>query len=247
MDDPCCITPDWPYSDRVQVLTTTRVGGVSLGPYRSFNLADHVGDEPDSVITNRRRLHQMIGERPVQWLHQVHGTGLIRAGSESAQQTVEADAAWTDEAGLALAVLTADCLPVVLVDASFTGAAIIHAGWRGLVDGIFENALVSLPFERCFAWVGPGIGPAHYQVGMEVLSRVEALGSVADGVILQSELSGSGKGYLDLFKLAERQLQGLGVEEVYCERLCTWENADLYSYRRDGVTGRMASMVWLGD
>jgi YfiH family protein len=252
VDDADWLIPEWPYANRVQVMTTTRAGGASLGPYRSFNLADHVADEPDRVASNRKRLQRSIGERPVQWLQQVHGTRVIRAGSDSVKQIVEADAAWTDEVGLALAVLTADCLPVVVVDESFTGVAIIHAGWRGLVDGILGKTLASFPFKGCFAWIGPAIGPSRYQVGAEVLDRVEGLGSVARGVI---QLHGSSdspdrsarKGYLDLFKLAEQQLHELGVEEVYCERLCTWEHADLYSYRRDGITGRMASMVWLVD
>ncbi len=237
------ISPGWSYAERVCVVTTTRSGGSSMDHYRSFNLATHVGDDALDVAENRRRLRRAIGGLPIHWLRQVHGNRVIRAGAQTVGQDREADAVWTDEPQVALAVLTADCLPVVLVDRQFRGVAIAHAGWRGLVGGVLGRTLEAFPFQDCVAWIGPGIGPGAYEVGAEVLSAVETLGSVAEGVIVRGR--SASKGHLDLFKLAEQQLRHLGVEEVWCDRLCTVQAEKLYSYRQLGVTGRMASLVWL--
>ena len=238
------IRPDPVFPERVQVATTTTTGGVSRGPYESFNLAQHVGDDPVDVAENRRRLVQSLGGLPVQWLNQVHGGEVVQAHKATANQVFEADGAWTEESGLVLAVLTADVLALVLIDGKFEALAIAHAGWRGLVDGILEQTLAAFPGNDCFAWIGPGIGPGAYEVGSEVTDAVMALRPEAGAALLPGDRAG--KSYLNLSALAEMQLKREGVE-VYCDGLCTSQASDLYSYRRDGVTGRMATMVWLPE
>ena len=155
----------------------------------------------------------------------------------------EADGAWTRERGLAIAVLTADCLPIVLVARGFDALAVVHAGWRGLAGGVLAAACERLPGAPGSAWIGPGIGASRYEVGSEVLAEVRALGPYVEASIRQGVRSG--KGYLDLAGLATLQLRSLGVLEVYCDRSCTADTPGLYSYRRDGVTGRMATLAWL--
>jgi len=236
------ITPEWPYRDRVQVLTTTRLGGVSRPPYESLNLADHVGDERQDVMENRRRLQTALDDRSVCWLQQVHGNHVVRASAGTGAPP-RADAMWTQERELVLAVLTADCLPVVVLDKQGGSVAVVHGGWRGLAAGILSSACAALPGSDLAAWIGPGIGPEHYEVGADVLEPIKALGSFAVPALLQGKREG--KGYLDLFTLATLQLAQLGIEEVYCERRCTAQSLELYSYRRDGRTGRMATLAWL--
>jgi len=237
------IEPVWPYADRIRIFTTTRSGGVSRPPFDSFNLGDHVGDSPGSVLENRRRLSSLLGDRSVHWMNQVHGTDVVRASGQptDSRGAPRADGIWTSETGLALGVLTADCLPVVLVNESFSACAVAHGGWRGLVGGVLAATLEALPGSGHIAWIGPGIGPDAYEVGEEVIEAVRQSGVASDGAIIP----GPGKSHLDLFSLAERQLAALGVDEVYCERICTHRSSDLYSYRRDGETGRMATMAYL--
>ncbi len=230
----------WPLADRIRVLTTLRQGGVSTGAYEGFNLATHVGDDPRSVAGNRQQLQTLLGGMPVQWLDQVHGTDIIEAKPET---TPEADGAWTDQRGVVLAILTADCLPVVLADAAGTALAAVHGGWRGLVGGVLEAAVASLPSTPTHAWLGPAIGPDHYEVGPDVLDGVRDLGYPEEGLIAAA--LEPGKGYLDLFTLAERKLRELGVASIHGERWSTWDTARFYSYRREGQTGRMATLAWL--
>lgn len=236
------IEPAWPYSDRVLAFTTTRDGGVSRPPYDSFNLADHVGDDPSAVRENRRRLATHLGGRPVCWLDQVHGTTVLEA-ARPWPEPPRADALWTRETGLGLAVLTADCLPVVLVARDFSAAGIAHGGWRGLVGGILGEVVRAMPGAGWIAWIGPGIGPDAYEVGEDVLSAVRALPLPVEGAIRPGRRPG--KGWLDLPTLASLQLESLGVEEIHRDGRCTFASEDLYSYRRDGETGRMATVVAL--
>jgi YfiH family protein len=237
------IRPGWAHAGRVAVVTSTRHGGVSLPPYDSLNLAEHVGDAQLAVAENRRRLLAEIGERPVQWLRQVHGTRVVAADGGSTAGIPEADGAWTSERGVAVAVLTADCLPIVLVARGFEALAVVHAGWRGLAGGVLAAACESLPGAPGSAWVGPGIGAARYEVGGEVLAEVRALGPYAEASIRPA--ADPGKGYLDLAGLATLQLRSLGFSDVHCDRSCTADTPSLFSYRRDGVTGRMATLAWL--
>ncbi len=250
------IEPRWPYENGPRVLTTLRTGGVSAPPFDSFNLADHVGDSDDAVLENRRRLDHLLGHLPVQWLNQVHGTKVVEAsaggvsladGLPSADRVPEADGVWTAEQGRVLAVLTADCLPVVLTDHSFQVLAVVHGGWRGLVAGVLAEACAALPVPATIAWLGPAIGPDVYEVGEEVLDAVLAGHPYSEPAVRnrRAGVKGGGKGYLDLFALAELQLKSLGIREVYSERLSTWDTGRFYSYRKEGQTGRMATLAWL--
>lgn len=234
------IEPRWSYGNRLRVLTTLRTGGVSAPPFAGFNLAGHVGDNDRDVLENRRQLNELLGHLPVQWLNQVHGTTVVPASLDGVP---EADGVWTAERGTVLAVLTADCLPVVLTDHSFQALAVVHGGWRGLVAGVLAEACAALPVPPTIAWLGPAIGPDLYEVGAEVLEAV--LTGHPEAAPAVRNRNAAGKGYLDLFTLAERQLKSLGIREVYSERQSTWDTRRFYSYRREGPTGRMATLAWL--
>ncbi len=235
------IRPDWPAPSTVRAVVTTRRGGVSLPPFDTFNLGAHVGDDPAHVAENRRRLSEALAlpQEPA-WLTQVHGTQVVRA-----EEAGEADAVWTNQIGPVCAILTADCLPVLFCDEQGTRVAAAHAGWRSLVGGVLEAtvAAMDVPGERIMAWLGPAIGPTCFEVGEEV--RAEFLAR-DDGAEACFHPSPQGRWLADLYALARRRLTACGVQAVYGGGLCTYRDADLfYSYRRDGRTGRMASLIWL--
>jgi YfiH family protein len=238
------IPADWRAPRNVIAHTTTRQGGVSTGAYASLNLGDHVGDDPETVARNRALLREALrlpGE-PV-WLKQVHGTEVVDAATATAG--VAADGAWTDRRGVVLAILTADCLPVFLCDKAGTRIALLHAGWRGLVDGVIEAGVRALgvPAGELLAYLGPAIGPAGYEVGDEVREAFTSRDPRAGIGFLPR---GNGRWAADLYGLAQRRLHALGVVEVsYRDRCTCGEPEVFYSYRRDGVTGRMASLMWL--
>ena len=234
-----------------QAFTTTCSGGVSKGAYAGFNLAAHVGDSKAAVARNRDMLGQRLGVQSVQWLNQVHGTVCLRSDLTTTPAPLEADAAWTEQPGVVLAVLTADCLPVVFCRRHGGAIAIAHAGWRGLVAGVLRNVLHALPGECSdyLAWIGPAIGVDAYQVGEEVADGVREMddAGVRPDRYLSPNNAQTGKYQLDLAGLATQQLFYLGVAEVSCERICSYGDRRFYSYRREGITGRMATVVWLAD
>ena len=235
------IRPDWPAPANVHALVTTRSGGVSGGPYASLNLGDHVGDVPAAVVTNRRRLRDSLPADPT-WLRQVHGIRCVDAAQTPPDS--EADAAWTNAPGVVCAVLTADCLPVLLCDDAGTVVAAAHAGWRGLAAGVIESTVRSMnvPGERLIAWLGPAIGPQRFEVGDEVRARFAAHDPQAASAFIPH---GEGKWLCDIYRLARQRLAALGVCRLAGADFCTVRDADrFYSYRRDGVTGRMASLIW---
>lgn len=239
------LEPDWPAPARVRACVTTRAGGVSRGPFASFNLADHVGDDPAAVAHNRAALRRALAlaTEPC-WLRQVHGTRVIEAARAAPGET--ADGAWTDRPGLVCAVLTADCLPVFLCDRAGTRVALLHAGWRGLAAGIIEAGVdaLALPPERLLAWLGPAIGADAYEVGDEVRQAFLARDRRAADAF---RLGVRGRWQLDLYAAARQCLAAQGVGAIHGGTYCTARQADLfYSYRRDGSTGRMASLIWLG-
>jgi YfiH family protein len=247
------IRPAEPLGAGIHALTTTRDGGVSRAPFDTLNLGDHVGDAPTAVDENRRRLGMATGCQRIQWLQQVHGTRCVRASLATAGQVPEADAAWTDVAGLGLAVLTADCVPVVVCAPAAGIVGIAHAGWRGLVGGVLEALIGALPVGagELVGWLGPAIGPAHYQVDG---SLVEAVAALPDGAALVGRVVGSdpapGRYRLDLFQLATELLARAGVARVTCDRISTFADGRCYSHRRataaGSTTGRMATVVWRG-
>jgi YfiH family protein len=234
------ITPDWPAPAGVRAVSTLRVGGVSAGPFASLNLGDHVGDGPSRVAENRHRLRAALAlpADPL-WLNQVHGIEVVRADSPD---TREADAAWTAARGVVCAVMTADCLPILLCDRQGTRVAAVHAGWRGLANGVVEAAVSVLDAPDPLAWLGPAIGPEAFEVGEEVRQVfIERLGDSSDAF-----RPANGKWRADLYTLARRVLHRAGVTAVHGGGYCTHSDpARFFSYRRDGQTGRMASLIWL--
>ena len=238
------IVPDWPAPVRVRALSTTRSGGVSRAHFASMNLALHVGDDPQDVAENRRRLQKRIGV-PVAWLEQVHGREVTEADPAA---TPVADALLTRRAGLACAVMTADCLPVLLCDRAGSVVAAAHAGWRGLAAGVLEATVerMATPPEELLAWIGPAIGPAAFEVGEEVRAAFVGQHAGAEAAFVPG--SHTGKWLADLGRLARQRLARLGVEAVYGDASCTHADAGrFYSHRRDGRGGRMATLVWLAD
>lgn len=240
--EPTVIVPDWPAPANVRALVTTRAGGVSLAPYGSFNLATHVGDAVEAVAENRARLRRILPAEP-RWLEQVHGVTV--ADADRPAVVPRADAAVAREVGVVCAVLTADCLPVLFCDdtGSVVGAA--HAGWRGLAAGVLEATVARMGVSPAslLAWLGPAIGPAAFEVGGEVREAFLRIDPGADVAFVSA--AAPGKWMADLFGLARRRLMRAGVARVYGGGLCTYADAtSFYSYRRDGVTGRFASLVW---
>lgn len=237
------ITPDWPAPKRVRAVTTTRAGGVSRPPYDSLNLGDHVGDDPAAVATNRRRLQQALG-LPAQpgWLKQVHGNCPVDAATHPAGG--EADAVYTRRAGLVCAVMTADCLPLLLCDRQGSVVAAVHAGWRGLLNGVIERSVGRMGAPQALlAWMGPAIGPQAFEVGDEVRRAFVAADAASAAAFRPSD---SGRWLADIYALARGRLARCGVTAVSGGEYCTYSQPErFYSYRRDGRTGRMASLIWL--
>jgi YfiH family protein len=237
------IYPETALHERVMAFTTTRAGGFSQPPYHGFNLAAHVGDDPHAVQTNRQTLMAVTGLRQIQWLDQVHGTGVVKVDHESLASVPAADAAWTDLSGVGLAILTADCLPVVLAadDGSVVGVA--HAGWRGLLGGVIERLLQAMPGGpgNYSAWVGPAISQPAYEVGEEIAEEVRRQSS--GKTLIRGRAAG--KFQLDLPGLAMAKMADLGVPARSSCGICAFADARTYSYRRDGTTGRMATLAWL--
>ena len=245
MDASSLIAADWPAPANVQALATTRVGGVSAPPFDTLNLAAHVGDDPAAVAENRSRLVRAAGlPAEPRWLSQVHGCRVVDA--DAAAAGCEADAASTDRPGVVCAVLTADCLPVLFCDAAGTRVAAAHAGWRGLAGGVLEAAVAGFGGGEVLAWLGPAIGPDAFEVGPEVRAAFVDRDRAAEAAFRPGR---EGRYWADLYTLARQRLAAAGVTTVSGGGLCTYHDAErFYSYRRDGQTGRMASLVWLeGD
>ncbi|GAB1233731.1 peptidoglycan editing factor PgeF [Ferrigenium sp. UT5] len=238
-----CLVPDWPAPSQVKALQTTRHGGVSTAPYDTLNLGLHVGDDPVRVNQNRMRLAPLMPSEPV-WLEQVHGT--VVANADAAACRVVADACIARRRGSVCVVMTADCLPVLLcaADGSVVGAA--HAGWRGLCDGVIEATVTAMGIapHNLIAWLGPAISQAHFEVGEDVRAAFVAhRAQAAEAFIAQAE---PGKYRADLYLLARQRLHALGVNRIFGGGQCTFGDRDrFFSYRRDGVTGRMGTFIWL--
>ncbi len=231
---------------------TVTTGGVSSGIYAESNMALHVGDDASAVNENRRVLQQLLGYRQVQWLNQVHGNHCIEApfadvGAPPEVPLVapEADASWTTQTGLALAVLTADCVPVLLWSEQTTAIAAVHAGWRGLQQEILQQAMAAIgePLSQLCAWIGPCISARHYEVGEDVWGHFKA----AYPACMSAHPEQQSKRLLDLPAIAQAQLHRAGIKQVYQSDWCSFADPRFYSYRlsavRGGETGRMASII----
>jgi YfiH family protein len=235
------LRPHWPDAPAsVRALATTRDGGASTGPYAGLNLGTHVGDAAARVAANRARLAALLPSAPV-WLTQVHGCAVVDAAQGGAP---EADAAIASQAGVVCAVLTADCLPVLLCDRAGGVVGAAHAGWRGLANGVIERTVEAMRARGgadITAWLGPAIGPFSFEVGEDVLAAFAHL----PGASADFAPRGNGKYLADIYALARKALAGCGVDSVAGGEWDTVRDPRFYSYRRDGVTGRMASLIWL--
>lgn len=235
------LIPDWPAPAGVKACTTTRAGGVSLTPFDSLNLGDHVDDQPQAVAENRRRLSEHFGIAPA-WLQQVHGVAVAHADPS---MVATADASWSATAGVACAVMTADCLPALFCNRAGTRVAAAHAGWRGLAAGVLEATLDSLdtPCAEVLVWLGPAIGPQRFEVGPEVREAFVAQLPAAEQAFVPS--ANAGRFMADIYQLARLRLAACGVTAVYGGGYCTVSDPRFFSYRRSPRTGRFASLIWL--
>lgn len=235
---------DWPAPSNVRTLITTRRGGVSQGVFAGLNLGAHVGDRPANVAENRRRVQAAV-PLPLAYLEQTHGNRVV-AAADSVAAPIHADAAFDRSGQTACAVMTADCLPVLLCDRAGSVVAAAHAGWRGLAGGILQNtvAAMQVPPLEIMAWLGPAIGPDAFEVGRDVWEAFcLPLGHAAEAAFQDI---GNGKYLADIYALARLVLQREGIGQIYGGDHCTvLERDTFFSYRRDGQTGRMLSAIWL--
>ncbi len=240
------ITPNWLTPPQVKAYTTTRYGGYSHPPYDGFNLADHVGDDAKTVAENRLALSQALNlpNKPI-WLKQIHGNQVVTANVDNSH--CAADAAFTTMPGHICVILTADCLPVLFCDRAGSRVAAAHAGWRGLANGILETTLqrLNLSPQEILVWLGPAIGSQAFEVGDEVRNCFIDFLPQAEEAFKPSR---ENHWLADIHKLARQRLTHQGVTAIYGDDYCTYTNAEqFYSYRRDKVTGRMASLIWLEE
>ena len=238
------IVPQWPAPSRVRAASTTRTGGASGEPWASLNLADHVADDGEAVRRTRSLLRQALAlpEEP-RWLVQRHGRRVVAAGDGAAGAA--ADGMVARAAGAVCAVLTADCMPILICDRDATVVAALHAGWRGIAAGIVEAGVHAAgPAARLMAWLGPAIGPERYEVGPDVRDAI--LAGDPDTEDAFRPAPSPGKWHADLERIVRRRLERSGVGSVHGGGRCTAGDPDrFFSHRRDGVTGRMATLIWL--
>ena len=239
------IVPGWPAPPNVRAVCTSRAGGVSVAPYDTLNLGDHVGDDPAAVRRNRQLFGDALGARPV-FLAQVHGVQTVAVSLETPDGTT-GDGCVTEHKGVACTIMVADCLPVLLTDARGTAVGAAHAGWRGLAEGVIEAAVTAMPRGERMAWLGPCIGPDAFEVGAEVRDAFVARNADAQRFFKKH---GEAKFLADLPGLARHRLEALGVTAIYgndgSTGWCTVSNPSrFFSHRRDRVSGRFAASVWL--
>lgn len=248
------IIPDWPAPAHVHSVQTTRQGGVSTGPFASLNLGNHVQDDPLHVAHNRQLLSQFVPSEPV-WLNQVHGIEVVDAADvdcEAVNCIPSADASFTTRHNTVCVTMTADCLTILLCDIAGTVVASIHGGWRSLCGGVIEGTITKILTSsnvkagHLMAWLGPAIGPTAFEVGSEVRAQFVAKDAQAESAF-QSQ--GNGKWLGNIYSIATQRLNKLGVSQVFGgqhENFCTFSDSTrFFSFRRDNVTGRMATMIWL--
>jgi len=234
------IIPDWPAPANVKAIQTTRLGGYSVAPYGSLNLGLHVQDDGLAVAKNRQLLSDYLPSEPV-WLNQVHGVEVIDVTKSLCVQ--DADASFSKNKNVVCVTMTADCLPVLLCNQQGTAVASIHAGWRSLCDGVIEATIkmMGVESEELMAWLGPAIGPDAFEVGSEVREAFIAQDAQAD----QAFKAYGDKWLGDLYGIAKQRLNKQGLNKIYGGGECTYSNPSRYfSFRRDGLTGRMATMIW---
>ncbi|MGD8116333.1 peptidoglycan editing factor PgeF [Vibrio sp. TRT 29B02] len=237
------IIPNWPAAKHIKAFSSTRGEVFSVGAYQGLNLGTHVGDDYAIVEKNRHWLAQKASmpSAPV-WLNQTHSTVVVNLDAPT-NEVLDADGAFTEHQGVVCSAMTADCLPVLLTNVSGTQVAAVHAGWRGLAHGIIENAVEKFEGE-VMAWIGPAIGPRAFEVGQDV---VEAFTCIEPRAIDAFEpRTQQGKWLADMNLLVTQRLRRVGVEQIFYSNLCTYSDSErFYSYRRDGITGRQATFIWI--
>lgn len=237
------IIPDWPAPASVQAVSTIRTGGVSTGAWQSFNLATHVGDDAQAVAANRAQLRAKLGlpAEPA-WLEQVHGATVCSAGGP---ELCQADASFA-RVGEVAVVMTADCLPVLFCDTQGQQVAAAHAGWRGLASGVLEATAAKFADPgRVMAWLGPAIGPQAFEVGADVREAFVAHDARATQAFERVDAQ---HWLCDLYALARQRLESIDIGHVVGGGFCTYSEPErFFSFRRDGQTGRMASLIWIQD
>lgn len=235
------LIPDWPAPRNIRAATTLRPGGSSSGAFASLNMAMHVGDEDERVKQNRLTVKNLL-QLPVEpsWLEQIHGNDIIKASA--AGRLERADASYSDETGIVCAVMTADCLPLLMCSGEGKQVAAVHAGWRGLLAGIVTQAVATFKDRDLLVWLGPAIGPDCFEVGSEVRNAfVEKTPACTDAF----KPGKQDKWLADIYRLARIELAGLGIRRIYGGNFCTYSDAErFYSYRRESKTGRMATLIW---
>lgn len=256
MNNSFYLPADWPINEvarpgaskpgNVHACTTLRSGGVSTGDYSEYNLADHVGDDPQAVLSNRKKLvaELHLPSEPA-WLEQVHSNKVVRADELAAGQTVQADASITSSKGVVCAVMTADCLPVFICNRAGTEVAVAHAGWRGLHGGIITNTVkaMSSSADELLVSLGPAIGPDAFEVGKDVLQAFVDRNSANRSAFVATT---EGHYLCDIYRLAGIELRSIGVDKIAGGERCSYrEEQQFFSYRRQQQTGRMASLIWL--
>lgn len=236
------IIPNWNAPDNIKAFSSTRIGGVSKGAYQGLNLGVHVEDDPILVLQNRAMLSQFAKLPSSQvWLNQTHSTNVIECDS-ARSKTLDADGSITSTQGVVCCVMTADCLPVLLTDIEGSKVAAVHAGWRGLADGILENAVKQFD-KPVLAWLGPAIGADAFEVGQDVFKQFVQHSPQAKNAFISK---GKDKYFADMSLLAKQRLNSVGVDMIFNSDMCTYNDPDkFYSYRRDGVTGRQATFIWI--
>jgi YfiH family protein len=244
------IIPDWDVSDQIVALTTTRQIGCSIGDYAGLNIATHVGDDPAHVRSNRKQLRDSLDDNvELQWLDQVHGTQVVKAMKGSGP--IKADAVYSSEPGIACCIATADCLPVLMTNLAGDRVAAAHAGWKGLAAGVLEHTLgkFSCGSEEVIVWLGPAIGPCHFEVGAEVKTRFTKAVKRETAILMDEFFVPSknpGKFMANLYGLASLMLNQLGVTNISGGDFCTYcQENEFYSFRRQANTGRMASLIYI--
>lgn len=241
---PQWLVPDWPAPARVRAFVTTRAGGVSAGEFASLNLGSHSGDDAANVARNRLIVREHLPETP-RWMAQVHGADVADLDRLAEDEAVTADAATASVAGRVGAVLTADCMPLLLCDEQGQRVGVAHAGWRGMAAGVIENTVCALGTEpaKVMAWMGPTIGPTAFEVGPEVREAFVTVDPRADAAFVQHK---PGKYMADLYALARLRLQSAGVSRIHGGGFCTYREADrFFSYRREQKSGRMGAFIWM--
>ena len=235
------IFPNWLAPNTIRAYSTTRLGGVSKEQYQGFNLAQHVDDESNAVDNNRQLLQQLVAHPPALWLEQVHSNRVIEYDVQALND--QADASFTSQTQQTCAIMTADCLPVLFCNQAGDWVAAAHAGWRGLADGVLLNTIKHYHGDSpLMAWIGPAISQQHFEVGDDVRQVFIEQDSANKAYFIERA---NDKWLCDLAGIAEQQLQNNGVD-VYLSNLCSFTDSErFYSYRRDGQTGRMASLIWI--